>query len=229
MKQQSVLSNQNIGRPGNALSYFRGMISTILILVPAAILLFSCATLPQEDVGDYILQYVDSEPQPSKFKFCYNHGCSSSMLVSLDSEQWNQARDVFQPRPQSGSEERIRISLAIGLLETIMGKITGTGKIGGIRGWIPGNRFDCIDDTVNTSTYLYMLRKDGLILYHEVRGPARRGFLIDGKWPHVATVIIEKETGDAFVVDSWFLDNGNPAFVVPYKDWLAGWKPRSGR
>jgi hypothetical protein len=70
-----------------------------------------------------------------------------------------------------------------------------------------------------------MLRKEGLIRFHEVRGPAHRGFLIDGKWPHVATVIIEKESGDAFVVDSWFLDNGYPAFVIPYKDWSAGWKP----
>jgi hypothetical protein len=40
----------------------------------------------------------------------------------------------------------------------------------------------------------------------------------------IATVIVEKKNGDAFVVDSWFLDNGGPAFVISFKDWSAGWK-----
>ena len=31
----------------------------------------------------------------------------------------------------------------------------------------------------------------------------------------------ERETQEAYVVDSWFYDNGHPAVVVPVKDWLA--------
>jgi hypothetical protein len=26
-------------------------------------------------------------------------------------------------------------------------------------------------------------------------------------------------------VDSWFEDNGHPAYVVPYKQWKSGWRP----
>jgi len=201
------------------------MIRILLLSIPAVILLLSCATIPQEDVGDYISHYGNSEPEPSQFTFCYNHGCSRAVTVHLNSNQWNDARKIFQPLPENGAEERKCISLVIGVLENILGKITGATKLGGSRGWVLTNQFDCVDDAVNTSTYLYMLRKEGLIRFHDVRGPAHRGFLIDGKWPHVATVIIEKKTGDAFVVDSWFLDNGYPAFVIPFNDWSAGWNP----
>jgi hypothetical protein len=201
------------------------MIRILLILIPAVILISSCAMIPVEDVSDYISQYSDSDPEPSSFTFCYNHGCSRVVTVHLNSDQWNDARKIFQQLPDNGAEERQCISLVIGVLETIVGKVTGEYKSGGSGGWIASNKLDCVDDAVNTSTYLYMLRKEGLIRFHEIRGPAHRGFLIDGKWPHVATVIIEKKTGDAFVVDSWFLDNGHPAFVIPFKDWSAGWKP----
>jgi len=187
--------------------------------------LSSCATIPQEDVGEYIAGYGNTVPRPSQFALCYNHGCSATIMVALNGEQWTEARKVFDPPPQNGADERRSISLAVGVLETIAGKSTGTGKLGGIRGWVPANKFDCVDDAVNTGTYLYMLRSDGLIRFHELKGAAHRGFLIDGRWPHVATVIIEKETGNAYVVDSWFLDNGNPAFVIPYNEWVAGWKP----
>ena len=111
--------------------------------------------------------------------------------------------------------------------ESIVGKATGTAtdKLGSVRGWSFANKLDCVDDAVNTGTYLYMLRKDGLIRYHEVREPARRGFVINGKWPHVAVAIVERETGSIYVVDSWFLDNGYPAYVVSFEEWVAGWKP----
>ncbi|HTZ18249.1 MAG TPA: hypothetical protein VMB78_07395 [Dissulfurispiraceae bacterium] len=201
------------------------MIRILSLSFPVLAVLLSCAAIPQEDVGEYISHYGNPAPEPSHFALCYNHGCSGTLMVSLNSDQWNEARNVFQPPPENSKEERQRISLSIGVLETLAGKATGTGKFGGIKGWVPGNKFDCIDDAVNTGTYLYMLRNDGLIRFHELRGAAHRGFLIDGRWPHVATVIVEKETGDAYVVDSWFLDNGNPAFVIPYSEWFAGWKP----
>ena len=195
----------------------------LLVMLPAA----SCVTVPKEDISEYISLYGNKDPSPSYFIFCHNHNCSRSETVSLTTAQWNDAKNVFQPTPENAAEERKRISIAIGVIESIVGKATGTAtdKLGSVRGWSFANKFDCVDDAVNTGTYLYMLRKDGLIRYHEVREPARRGFVINGKWPHVAVAIVERETGSIYVVDSWFLDNGYPAYVVSFEEWVAGWKP----
>ena len=70
-----------------------------------------------------------------------------------------------------------------------------------------------------------MMQADGLIIDHDVYKPTMRGFVVMG-WPHVATVVKDKQTGEKFIVDSWFEDNGCPAHVVPYKDWKWGWRPR---
>ena len=35
----------------------------------------------------------------------------------------------------------------------------------------------------------------------------------------------EMRSGRAYVVDSWFEDNGGPAHIRPLEEWRAGWKP----
>ena len=51
-----------------------------------------------------------------------------------------------------------------------------------------------------------------------------RFFVYDG-WPHTSAVIVETANGQAYAVDSWFHDNGQPAEVVPLEQWVAGWGP----
>ena len=88
---------------------------------------------------------------------------------------------------------------------------------------MPG-QLDCIDETSNTTTVLELLDRAGLLVWHEVRGPMSRFFVYDG-WPHTTAVIVETATGEAYAVDSWFHDNGQPAEVVPLEQWVAGWGP----
>jgi hypothetical protein len=111
-------------------------------------------------------------------------------------------------------------------MESIVGPLTGTdGDIGGsLQGAFRKNQMDCEDEAVNTCTYLIMMQDDGLITYHDIYKPTMRGFVVMG-WPHVATVLKDKQTGERFVVDSWFEDNGHPAHVVPYREWKSGWRP----
>ena len=58
---------------------------------------------------------------------------------------------------------------------------------------------------------------------HRVLEPVKRAPLpVNIHW---AARIVEKESGREFAVDSWFFDNGLPAFVVPLDEWLAGAEP----
>ena len=89
---------------------------------------------------------------------------------------------------------------------------------------------DCIDESINTTLYLAMFQKFGLMRLHQVEDRATRGWFIGG-WPHTTAVIgetaVPRERGSdrLWAVDSWFLDNGQPPFILPLETWKAGWEP----
>jgi len=195
-------------------------------LAIATLIITACAT-PQEGVRCYLEQHDIVDPHPSNFKICYAHGCYKSTQVHLSTEQWERVRIVFSPEPSDGATERTCIARAIGVLESIVGPLTGTdGDVGGsFQGAFRNNQMDCEDEAVNTLMYLTMMEQDGLITCHDIYRPTARGFVVMG-WPHTAAVVVDKKTGEKFVVDSWFGDNGHPAYVVPLKEWKLGWRPK---
>jgi hypothetical protein len=83
---------------------------------------------------------------------------------------------------------------------------------------------DCIDESTNTTTYLKIFQRADLLRWNEVVEPATRGWFLFG-WPHTTAVIRDKTTNDLYAVDSWFLDNGLPATVVPLAIWKEGFRP----
>lgn len=88
-------------------------------------------------------------------------------------------------------------------------------------------QLDCIAESSNTTIYLLLLERDGLLSRHRVRFPARRGFLM---WfPHNTAVLEELATGRAWAIDSWYGPGGSPAPVWPLELWLAGKEVESNR
>jgi hypothetical protein len=202
------------------------MMRRIRVLTVVALVLAGCAYTPQPNVRRFLEQYDMADPHPSNFTICYGYGCRKAARVQLSAAQWEHIRAVFEPRPIDAAGERACIALAIGVMESIVGPLTGTdADIGGsFQAAFRKNQMDCEDEAVNTCMYLVMMQDDGLITYHDIYKPTMRGFMVMG-WPHVATVLKDKQTGERFVVDSWFEDNGHPAYVVPYKLWKSGWRP----
>ena len=76
---------------------------------------------------------------------------------------------------------------------------------------------DCIDESTNTYTYLVMMKNDGLLKHHEPAGKATR--ILPYIFPHSTAVIQNISTGNKYAVDSWFLENGQPPFVIPLHAW----------
>lgn len=198
----------------------------LLVAIVLSLFLTGCSEIFHERMSDRLIRRNINNPVPSNFHICYAHGCKKKALISLTSSEWNSIRQVFSSKPESPSRERENISKAISILETIAGERTGTG--GDLGGSFPGtfkkNQMDCVDEALNTSVYITMMEKDGLLQFHELYRLARRGVLING-WPHQASVIVEKDSGREYVVDSWFLDNGKPPFILPVEVWKSGWRP----
>jgi len=158
---------------------------------------------------------------PPPFFSCTDYHCDEGETVTLSEDQWHQVVSLFPPT-DSPADEREQIRRAIALLETQVGKTTGTwrDRAKNVAGaGLPG-QLDCISESKNTTTYLQLLSKDGLIQWHEVEDRrVRHPWILDVHW---SAVILDRSTGRRYAVDSWFLDNGRQPFIQPLDEWLSG-------
>ena len=178
------------------------------------------------DAGADVFEREDiiTDPSWERFSVCHDNGCSSLDQLALSREQWEQVRELFLPA-ETAAEERERIRAAIALMETFAGDATGTWQDkGGTFNFGRGGQMDCIDESINTTLYLTMFYRYGMLRHHRVHDRATRGWFLFG-WPHTTAVIREDAGNALWAVDSWFLDNGQAPFILPLEVWKKGWKP----
>jgi hypothetical protein len=173
----------------------------------------------------FVRDDIITDPTWQRFSVCHDNGCLSLDQVALTEQQWEQLRAVFFPLAEDAAEERARVRAAIALMEKFVGDATGTWQDkGGTFNFGKTGQMDCIDESINTSLYLTMFYKYGMLRHHRVQDRATRGWFIFG-WPHTTAVMRENARDAVWAVDSWFLDNGQPPFILPLDEWKRGWKP----
>jgi len=170
-----------------------------------------------------------TRPTYANFSVCYGNTCRIIAEFGLDHEEWNRIREKFGAAAASPAAEREQIRAAVAELEKITGEKTGTfadrgENLNGLG--LPG-QMDCVDEATNTTVYLTMMQVDNLLRWHTVALRTSRG-LGSLQAPHFTAVIRDKNDDMRYAVDSWFLDNGKPPFVVPLPIWEKGWKPQTG-
>ena len=162
--------------------------------------------------------------QADEVSICYNYSCAVSAKIELSEDVLHAVRRLLL-RSGDAAEEREAISLAIGLFEVAAGQQSPTWADKGRNVNDDGvdGRMDCIDESTNATTYLRLMENKGWLRYHRVLKRVMRAPLwVNDHW---AARIMEKQTGREFAVDSWFFDNGRPAFVVPLEEWRNGAEP----
>ena len=159
-----------------------------------------------------------------ELSICYNYGCSTHGTVNLRGAQLSRMRMLFT-WVQNAAAERDAIAQAIGLLITLAGLQTPTFRDHGGNASDDGvdGRMDCIDHAHNATLYLNLMEEHGWLRFHKVLDPVKRApLLVNDHW---AAHIVEQETGQEFVVDSWFFDPGHPAAVFALDQWKSGAEP----
>jgi hypothetical protein len=159
---------------------------------------------------------------PGEFRVCYDFACKSSAMVQFSVKDWDKVVGLFYLNADA-SEERQRMREAVATMESLVGKYTPTHRDVG-RNWpadhestsLPSGQMDCIDESINTSTYLKLLEKEGLLKFHLVRERAYRRSLLTQHW---AAQVVETENGQHYIIDSWFDDNGELPILVSGKVW----------
>lgn len=165
---------------------------------------------------------------------CHGFGCRYEESVSITAAEWNQIKSFFRRPAKSPEGERDQIRKATGWFEVIIGRHTPIHLDKG-RNEIPAGselagleeyrsrydsrtvgQMDCIDESLNMTTYLRLLEKAGLFKYHRVVKRAHRQSAVD---QHYAGQIEEVNTGKRWVVDSWFYGYGSLPVMESAREW----------
>ncbi len=162
--------------------------------------------------------------QAIQAELCYDYGCAHKETIAFSNNEMHAVEQQFTA-VKSPADERQAISVAIGMLLHDAGTRTPihNDKGGNFADGDAEGRMDCIDHSHTTTSLLHMLDADHLLRFHQVLEPIERAPLIVN--PHWSAQIRQKDSGDLYVVDTWFFDNGHPAVVMPLADWHSGASP----
>ncbi len=194
-------------------------------LIFALILLSGCASGVSDPSIVYSRLNIDA-PSMEQFPHCRSYGCKNIDMVGLNDLDHKKIQSFFTSNDDAKTE-RQNIQKAIAYFEKTIGTKTGTGEdVAGTYVRLGNYQQDCIDESTNTTTYLMLLDQMTLLKFHEVNALSSRPPILSGRLgPHRTAVIIEKETGIKYAVDSWFHDNGEKPEIVEMDTWFWGWHP----
>ena len=197
-------------------------------------LLLAFSILNVEAAVTDISRIYHENPSLNGFNICIGGGCAEIKHVALNDSEWQKVAGTFTyarvyalaNAQEKAAQERKWIADAVGLLETIVGIKTGTStdRAGTFNNSSFPGQLDCNDEAINTTSYLRLMQRYGLIKHHEIEDMRTRNFFFTG-WPHTTAVIHEVATGQRYAVDSWFYDNGFPATILPFAVWKSGYIP----
>lgn len=174
-----------------------------------------------------ILIVTGSAQADQSVRICHAYGCLTEAEVVFSERSLREIDQMLSVAVDAENERKI-LGTAIGRMYAIGGEQSDIHNDKGgnyADGHVPG-RMDCIDHSTSTTRLLKLLEARGDLRWHRVLNSDVRYFAF--VFPaHYSAVIEEKTDGEAarFVVDSWFVDNGQPAVILPLDEWKKGAGP----
>ena len=164
---------------------------------------------------------VQSHAKKLTLPVCYGFSCKIRQIVSITPAEWRSVVGWFDRVATTPEDERQQIRQAIGWMEVVVGRYTPTHlDIGMNLEKHPVNmtgQMDCIDESINTTTYLTLFEQQGYLRWHRVTDRAYRGSLLDAHW---AAQVEQVDNAVKYVIDSWFQDNGMLPYIAKSTEWL---------
>lgn len=163
---------------------------------------------------------------------CYGYGCIVQAKITYSEQQLREIGLQLSVAVDAENERKL-LAVAIGELYGWAGQQSDIKNDRGgnyADGHTPG-KMDCIDHSQSTTRLLKLLEARGYLRWHRVLPPEVRSRMF--LTVHWSAVIEETHTAGEksdreaprFVVDSWFVDNGQPAVILPLAEWKKGAGP----
>lgn len=211
-------------------------IVTAFGLIAAALTLSACVTASGGGGGgslsaEYLTRYAEPNPTPASFLECHGFGCAVTSRVSLSAAEWGKVRAELRPPAHNARAERVKIVRAVAQMQKIVGAKTGTG----VPQWTHKDmmirpnlgdptQMDCIDEAVNTWTYMTMMERAGLFRFHSVAELGYAGLPTDTNPRN--TAVLKEKGGGYYAVDASLVEGGAPPLVMPLAVWTGSWPPK---
>jgi hypothetical protein len=158
---------------------------------------------------------------------CFNYGCAAEERVHFSEARLAWVREMLATA-NSSERERALLALVVGQLYGWAAEQTpvGNDKAGNYAdGGMPG-QMDCIDHSTTTTRLLRMIEERGWLRFHRVLDPIRRSLLVSQHFSAAIedlgdgiSVIRADARSRSWAVDSWYADNGRPAWIAPFDKW----------
>ncbi len=184
------------------------------------------AAIANADMADVVAAtYVDysvSPPTLAGMVICHGFGCKYRAEVAITAADRGKLTQLLAPGKASAAAERRAVAAAGAWFDRRIGPAAGTQNHiarAGVRHMYEVGQFDCIDASRNTTSLLLVLDQLKLLRHHNVDVPVARGYLIDGRPPHVTAVLTEKTGGTKWAVDSWTRSYGQAPEIMPLSLW----------
>lgn len=149
----------------------------------------------------------------------YENGGVVRAALRVDAARWGRVGSKFEG-VRDAAGERAAIAFAVGEFERLGGEQTPTwqDRPRSVAQFATIGQTDCIAESDNTTTFLLVLRQEGLLKFHEVMRPMFRTQygLFD---PHRTALIRELKSGEVWAVDSWVGKNGDEPLLQEYGPW----------
>jgi hypothetical protein len=168
--------------------------------------------------GDYPVA-----PPTSRIVFvCHGFGCKYRAEWDLSDSDRAKLAQLLAAGHSSPAAERKAVAAAGAWFDKRVGPVAGTENHvarAGAKYMYDVHQFDCIDSSRNTTSLLLVLDQLNLLRYHDVAIPEARGFFLDGRPPHATAVLVEKDSGTKWSIDSWTVGYGKALEVMPLERW----------
>lgn len=178
---------------------------------------------------DHYTVFNATPPRGRTVSVCHAYGCRKQTKFTFTADDMAEIKKLMAKTRDADTPagERRAIAYAIGWMERRVGDAIGTSadRAGmDFAGSGDPTQQDCVDEATNTTSYLTVLKNEGLLKYHTVDKPFAKENLLRGiaGWTHWTATLIENGTGQRWAVDSWIYANGeNPAIVEAEKWYIA--------
>jgi len=160
-------------------------------------------------------------------QLCYGYGCLVQAEIRYSDAQLAEI-DRTLSRAVNAENERELLAGVIGQLYAWAGEQSDLRNDRGgnyADAGVPG-KMDCIDHSTSTTRLLRLIEARGDLRWHRVGTVDVRywAYLFPAHYSAVIETLEESEDR-YFVVDSWFVDNGQPAVILPLDEWKKGAGP----